>query len=313
MNDQTFRATVERRLQLSDVHVELTLTLPADRAASGDAGAHVDIHLPDGAVRQYSLISSTDREWRICVLVERDGRGGSAWLADHAGEGTELVVSGPRNHFPFTPRPESRIVFVAGGIGITPMLPMIMQAARTGRDWRLHYVAQDASHLVYADTLREFGDRVSLYPRATTPRPDLEAITLGAHVDVFACGPESLLAAVEELGRRKEHIDVHVERFVPRPTDDDEFGFPQFVVDFQRTGVVGTVGPDDTILSVAESLGIRVESSCREGTCGTCETDIISGTVSHRDSVLSDLERAASETMMICRSRATCPRLVLDL
>ena len=278
-------------------------------------GSHVDVVLPDGEARQYSLAGSAaspDR-WVLGVLVEREGRGGSLWISQHATPGAELTLSVPRNHFEYVPAGAHRKVFVAGGIGITPLLPMIEQADAAGLDWELHYVGRALEHMAFTDELAAYGDRVHLYPRDTSPRPDIEAILLRATpVDVYCCGPEVLMEAIEDLGRLHEGIDAHVERFVARPIGDDH-GFDEFDVSFDYSGIEAHVGPDQTILQVAEEAGIEVPTSCREGTCGTCETPLMLGSVIHLDSVLSDAEREASATMMICISRATCSRIVLDL
>ena len=278
-------------------------------------GSHVDVVLPDGEARQYSLAGSAaspDR-WVLGVLVERDGRGGSLWISQHATPGAELTLSVPRNHFEYVPTGAPRKVFVAGGIGITPLLPMIEQAAAAGLDWELHYVGRALEHMAFIDELAAYGDRVHLYPRGTSPRPDIEAILLrSTPVDVYCCGPEVLMETVEDLGRLHDGVEAHVERFVARPIGEDH-GFDEFDVSFDYSGIEAHVGPGQTILQVAEECGIEVPTSCREGTCGTCETPLMLGSVIHLDSVLSDAEREASATMMICISRATCSRIVLDL
>ncbi|QKJ20533.1 PDR/VanB family oxidoreductase [Microbacterium hominis] len=278
-------------------------------------GSHVDVVLPDGDSRQYSLAGSPsvpDR-WVLGVLIEREGRGGSRWLSEAAVQGAELTLSAPRNHFEYSGAGAPRKVFVAGGIGITPLLPMIEQAEIDGADWELHYIGRAREHMAFTEDLARYGSRVTLYPRDTTDRPDIESILLRSlPVDAYCCGPEALMEAVEELGIRHEGIDAHVERFVPRPVGEDH-GYDEFDVYFDYSGIEAHVGPGQSILQVAEDAGIEVPTSCREGTCGTCETPLMSGEVVHLDSVLSVAEREASTTMMICISRARCPRLVLDL
>lgn len=287
---------------------------PADAVSAWTPGSHIDVLLPDGDARQYSLAGSPtdERRWVIGVLVEREGRGGSLWISENAVPGAQLTVSVPRNHFEYASA-RHRLVFIAGGIGITPLMPMIAQADAEGADWELHYIGRALEHMAFLKELASHGDRVHLYPRDTSPRPDIDEIVLrGAPVHVYCCGPEVLMEAVEDLGRLHDDVDAHVERFVPRPVGPDR-GFDEFDVVFDYSGIEAHVGPEQSILQVAEEAGIEVPTSCREGTCGTCETPLMSGTVIHLDSVLSDAEREASKTMMICISRANCPRLVLDL
>ncbi|WP_460775428.1 PDR/VanB family oxidoreductase [Microbacterium sp. GXF7504] len=294
--------------------LQITLEPTSGRFPEWAPGAHVDVILPDGTARQYSLAGSpTAPTWTLGVLIDRQGRGGSVWIAENARPGTKLTLSTPRNHFPFSAEPEVRPVFVAGGIGITPLLPMIEVADAAGLDWAIHYVGRSMDHMPYADELSVYTGRVHLYPRDTSARPDLDEIIRGHRpTDVYCCGPETLMAAVENLGRTHEDIDAHVERFIPRPLGDDR-GLDEFDVHCEYTGIDVHVGPGQSILNAVAEAGIEAPASCAEGTCGTCETPIISGEVVHLDSVLSDAERQASCSMMICVSRAACPRIVLDI
>jgi len=309
-------ARVVARSEVAADVLRLDLAPEGEGFPAWTPGAHVDVVLPDGDARQYSLMGSpaSTTAWSLGVLVERNGRGGSQWIADTAVEGATLTLSAPRNHFPYTPR-SVRTVFIAGGIGITALMPMIAWAEAEGRDWELHYVGRSASHMAFTDALRGYGDRVHLYPRDSSARPPLAAILAsGAPVDVYCCGPESLIEEVETLSRERANVSAYFERFAPRPiAADAPHGFESFDVTFDYSGLEAHVGPAESILAAAERVGIEVPTSCREGTCGTCETPILSGEVVHLDSVLSDAEREASATMMICISRANCPRLVLDL
>lgn len=308
-------ATVTGRAELATDVFQLDLAAVSGSFPTWTPGSHVDVVLPDGEARQYSLAGSprSPDSWSLAILLERDGRGGSRWIEETATAGALLTLSAPRNHFEFMPQRE-RIVFIAGGIGITAMLPMIEQAESDGRDWELHYVGRSLRHMAFVERLTRHAERVHLYPRDTSDRPDIERIILqNASVDVYCCGPEMLMEAVEEIARTHEHVDAHVERFEPRPIDDGDGAFDEFDVFFEYSGIEARVGPEQSILEAAEIAGIDVPTSCREGTCGTCETPVIAGTIVHRDSILSDAEREASATMMICISRASCSRLVLDL
>ena len=314
MKVESFQTTVISRTEEAGV-IRLTVEAAEGELPTWSPGAHVDIFLPDGDVRQYSLtgLESNSQSWSMGILVEPQGRGGSLWVAEHAHPGATLEVSYPRNHFSYAAGETSRKVFIAGGIGITPLLPMIATAEAEGVDWELHFVGRSVDRMAYLADLAPYGDKVTLYPRDSAERPDIDRIVArDAPLDVYCCGPESLMEAVEASAHVHENVTAHVERFVPRPVGPDT-GFDEFEVVFDYAGITAQVGPGQTILDVAEQAGIEVPTSCREGTCGTCETPILSGTVVHLDSVLSEAEREASATMMICMSRATCPRLVLDL
>jgi ferredoxin-NADP reductase len=277
-------------------------------------GAHVELHLPSGLTRQYSLSGdpADRRNWRIAVLLEEDSRGGSRYLHQRVTAGAELLAGPPRNNFPLVSA--SRYVFIAGGIGITPLLPMIAAAHAAGADWRLHYGARSSGRMAFTDEVARYGDRGRLYPQETAGLIPLGDI-LGPAADgaaVYCCGPEPLLLAVEERHRARRAGSLHVERFHPRqavsPAPDEAFE-----VMLNSTGAVVRVAPGQSILTALARAGFDVPSSCLEGTCATCETAVLAGEVDHRDSVLTDDERAGGRTMMLCVSRARSGRLVLDL
>lgn len=310
-----FTAVVTERKNETDSVICLTLRGKDSPLPGWEPGAHVDIVLPDGDARQYSLSGWEvgGHEWTLGILVEDEGRGGSRWLAEHAVVGAEIGVSTPRNHFRYEREVDSKKIFIAGGIGITPLIPMMVCADSDGQDWELHYVGSAIEQMAFRDELELNSGRVRLYPRDSGPRPDLEQIFAATKTaDIYCCGPEGLMESVEELARQFSHVTAHVERFNPRPIGDER-GAEEFEVYFDYSQLTGHVGPEETILQVAEDLGIDVPTSCREGTCGTCETPIMDGQVVHLDSILSDAEREASQTMMICISRANCSRLVLDM
>ena len=282
-------------------------------------GAHVDVHLPSAMTRQYSLSGdpADRRSWRIAVLLEEDSRGGSRYLHHQVTAGSELLAGMPRNNFPLVDA--SRYVFIAGGIGITALLPMIAAAQATGADWRLHYGARSRMRMAFTDEVARYGDRCRLYPQDTAGLMPLDTI-LGPAADgaaVYCCGPEPLLRAVEQRQPTRRAGSLHVERF--RPRDPDAGGASTggdgdgFAVVLNSSGMTVRVAPGQSILTALTTAGIDVPSSCQEGTCASCETGVIEGEVEHRDSVLTDEERAAGQTMMLCVSRARSPRLVLDL
>ena len=297
--DAGLRLVVAHRGEAADGVVELRLRDPSGAdLPPWEPGAHIDVLLGDDLVRQYSLCGApADRStWRIAVLREPGGRGGSAFVHDALRTGDVVRVRGPRNHFALEPAP--RYVFVAGGIGITPILPMLTAATAAGAGWRLVYGGRTAASMAFVDELRaEHGDRVRVLPQDEHGLLDLDVFdddTL-----VYCCGPPALLDAIERRGRPGS---LRVERFAPvEPAEP------------VRTGTVLTVPPDRSVLEVLEGAGVQILSSCREGTCGTCETGVLEGTVDHRDSLLDPAERAAHDTMFVCVSRAGSRSLRLDL
>ncbi|MFC7550671.1 PDR/VanB family oxidoreductase [Plantactinospora sp. GCM10030261] len=277
-------------------------------------GAHIDLVLGDGIIRPYSLSGDPDDrgEWRLGVLREENSRGGSAYLHDHLQPGHEIEVRGPRNNFAL--HPARQYLFIAGGIGITPLLPMIAYAHRQGADWRLLYGGRSRASMAFLDELEVYGDRVRVVPQDEEGLLDLDTVmkSVTEETQVYCCGPEGLLAAVEGWSDRLPNGGVHVERFRGLPLEDAVWEGP-FEVVFQQSGITAVVEPDQQIIEVAEEEDIPVLYSCAEGTCGSCETTVLAGAVHHRDSYLSPQERTAGDRMMICVSRSAGPRLVLDL
>jgi ferredoxin-NADP reductase len=312
--DLTLR--VDRRTTGAEGVVVLDLRDPA----GGDLpewspGAHVDLKLPGGLVRQYSLCGDpADRSvWRIGVLREPQSRGGSASVHESLAEGDEVGVRGPRNHFALEPSP--RYLFVAGGIGITPILPMITAAEAAGAEWELHYGGRSRRSMAFLESLEEVtGNRVTLHPQDEVGLIDLDRI-LGQPRPgtlVYCCGPEPLLVAVEQRCAGWPAGSLNVERFAPKDVGEPVLT-GAFEVELSLSGRTLTVPSEKSVLQVVEEAGIEVLSSCQEGTCGTCETAVLAGEVDHRDSLLTPDEQAANDTMFICVSRAACPKLVLEL
>ncbi|HEY0375129.1 MAG TPA: PDR/VanB family oxidoreductase [Amnibacterium sp.] len=279
-------------------------------------GAHIDVVLPGGlGERQYSLCGdpADAGTWRIGVLREEAGRGGSVWLHDRAA-GDPVTVRGPANHFAFEPFPGREYVFVAGGIGITPIAAMIRAAEGAGVAWRLVYAGRSRGTMAFLDELiGRHGDRVQVFASDEGVRADVPALLAEApNAVVYCCGPARLLAAVEEAcaGRPSGHL--HLERFEAKVLGAPVFDEP-FEVELLLSGITVTVPPERSILEVVEDAGVLALSSCRVGTCGTCETPIVDGEVDHRDSVLSPEEQDDNFAMMICVSRAACPRITIEL
>jgi ferredoxin-NADP reductase len=299
----------------ADGVVSLTLARPdGHRLPDWTPGAHIDLVLPTGSTRQYSLCGDRfdAHTYRIGVLREPDGRGGSAYVHDVLAPGDLVGVGGPRNNFPLVP--SASYLFVAGGIGITPLLPMIHQADLLDADWRLLYGGRTRESMAFRDELAAYGNRVQLVPQDEHGLLDFPAFlgTPRQGVKVYCCGPSPLLAAVERACAGWPPHTLHLERFVA-----EERGVPArsgpFAVELARAGVVVDVPPGVSVLDAVRAAGVDVLSSCRQGTCGTCETTVLAGRPDHRDSILADHERAANDCMFPCVSRSCDDRLVLDL
>lgn len=317
---QTLTLTVRARRHVAEDVVCFDLADPTGAALPPwTPGAHVDVTVRPGTVRQYSLCGDpADRHhWRIAVLREAAGRGGSVHLHDRVGVGALLPVGQPRNAFPLVAAP--RYLLVAGGIGVTPLLPMIDELAARGAEWRLLYGGRHRAAMAFADDLARHGDRVVLHPQDTHGLlplgPVLDGLRAsGEHEEtaVYCCGPEGLLGAIEGHCAQWPAGALHVERFHPaEPAHRDTDG--AFELRLARSGRVLRVGPGQSVLEVLEAAGAAVTSSCRDGTCGTCETPVVEGDVDHRDTVLTPAERDGGRTMMVCVSRGLGGRLVLDI
>lgn len=306
---------VEERIDASDGVVSLILTsrdgaeLPA-----WEPGAHVDLVLEDGLVRQYSLSGDPgDRtSYRLGVLYEPEGRGGSAFVHDNLRPGSRVDIRGPWNHFALESSP--RYIFIAGGIGITPILPMVAHAEASGAEWTLMYGGRTRASMAFVDELATYGDRVVTWPQDEHGHIDLDAL-LGTPADdalVYVCGPAPLLTAVEERCERWPSGALHLEHFTAKDVGAPVLDEP-FEVELARSGRVLTVPTDRSVVDVLDDAGVMVLTSCGEGTCGTCETRVLGGEPDHRDSVLTPQEQARNDCMMVCVSRSCTARLVLDL
>ncbi|CRZ15957.1 PDR/VanB family oxidoreductase [Mycolicibacterium neworleansense] len=279
-----------------------------------DPGAHIDLVLPTGIRRQYSLCGPIGERsyYRIGVRRERASRGGSEYVHAFLRPGQQLTVAGLRNTFEL--RRATSYVFVAGGIGITPILPMIRQAETWGVDWELLYAGHTASSMPFSDELRGYGPRVRFYASDADGR-----IPLSEHfaqvqpgVKVYACGPSALLSAVQDATAHWPADSLHLERFKPRKLVASAADKPVEVV-CAASGKTVNVEAGQSILAALDRAGVSVPSSCRSGICGACETAVVDGVPDHRDDILSESERAANDRMYICVSRARTPRLVLDV
>jgi ferredoxin-NADP reductase len=308
---------VLRREDVGEGVVAVTLADPdgAD-LPEWSPGAHIDLMMTASLVRQYSLCGSTANraEWRVGVLLDPNSRGGSQFVHDKLHEGETVRVRGPRNHFPLVSSP--RYQFIAGGIGITPLLPMIEAAQARGSDWQLLYGGRQRASMAFVDEVKSHGDRVTVWPRdAKGKRMDLDSMLSTPQEDtlVYCCGPEGLLDAAEEQCRSWPEGSLHIERFAAKAVEPADDALDSFDVECQRSGVTLTVSKGRSIYEVVEEAGLDVLGSCMEGVCGTCECEVIEGEPDHRDSVLSAAERKRGDVLMICVSRSRSARLVLDI
>jgi ferredoxin-NADP reductase len=279
-------------------------------------GAHIDLLLGDDLIRQYSLCSDPrDRStYRIGVLLEEAGRGGSKHVHSELAIGDILTALGPKNHFEL--EPAKRYLFIAGGIGITALLPMMLAVRRNGGEFAGVYLGRARASMAFID---ELDAGVLVAAKDEVGRTDLGALISGLEPEtlVYACGPEPLLAELESVCPPGT---LHVERFAVLPLLELDgtatIAFEEekeFEVYLEQSDVTLTVGAEQTVLDALESVGADIYSDCREGICSTCETVVIEGVVDHRDHVLSAKERESNKLMMVCVSRSAGPRLVLDL
>lgn len=282
------------------------------------AGAHVQIYLPDGNLRAYSVLNPDEPEPRYVVAVKHaaGSRGCSRWLHEHARVGMHFDILPPQNNFSLNEGASHSLLF-AGGIGITPLWSMVQRLERLRASWKLIYGVRNHTDIVFAKELAALGDRVQfVFSRGQASsrhidfRSELAGAPNGTHF--YCCGPKSMMDAFESataaLGLPPQQC--HVEFFTPR---EEAARGGDFTVHLARSGRSITVPAGLTILDALLAQGIDAPRSCEQGVCGTCETRVLEGTPDHRDAVLSDSERSSSQTMMICCSGCVGSRLVLDL
>lgn len=303
---------VSSKKVVADGVVELTLDVPGDWVA-WEPGAHIDLFLTDELTRSYSLCGdpAERNQYRVAILREADGKGGSKFVHDEIQVGQALPLLSPLNHFRLEPSP--KYLFIAGGIGITPIIPMIQAAEAAGAEWELLYGGRRIESIAYRAELEEYGDRVTFQPEDTMGRLDLDSLlgTPRADTLVYTCGPEPLLAAIEDRMGPWPDGSLHLERFAANASAFKDTDTP-FEVVFARSGQSAIIEPGVSILDKAEELGVFYLKSCSEGICGTCETEVLEGDADHRDSVLTPEDRAAG-SVMPCVARCLGDRLVLDL
>ena len=308
--------TIKRIETIAEEIKELTL-VPNDESQFPDysAGAHIDLHLGEDLIRQYSLTGfGAANEYRIAVGLDANSRGGSKSVHDDLREGMNINISAPRNNFELTPEGESYL-FIAGGIGLTPLIPMIQWCEANKKNWRAIIAARSASRIAYREEIQKHGDRIQWHHDDENEGKPLEVKTcLGeysADNHVYCCGPTPLMEAVRDATDTWPSGNVHFEWFSADPELDNAENEP-FDIVLDSSGTKLHVPADKSVLQVLRDNGVPVASVCSEGICGTCETYVLSGDIIHRDQVLTDDERESGEIMMVCCSRGR-GELVLDL
>jgi len=279
-----------------------------------DAGAHVDLHLRDDLVRSYSLLPTDDpRRYDIAVRLSPGGRGGSLHIHEKLKPGQHLDVASPRNNFPLVDDADHSVL-IAGGIGVTPIYAMLHALNRKDGSWELHYAFRTFESALFLDELRSFGARSHLYRDDDSGRPgiDLSAIVRSAppNAHLYCCGPKPMIDEFLALANDRGPQFVHVERF---QGDQDASRAGGYWVELAKSGKVIHVAPGMALIDVLIEAGVDVAFSCREGVCGSCETEVIAGLPDHRDAFLTQSERAANKLMMVCCSGALSERLVLNI
>ncbi|MYM24239.1 2Fe-2S iron-sulfur cluster binding domain-containing protein [Duganella sp. FT135W] len=275
-----------------------------------EAGAHIDVTLGNGLMRQYSLCCREpgSEVYRIAVKREPQSRGGSAWLHDEAKVGMTLQIGSPRNAFALVPQADIHLLF-AGGIGITPILSMAYALQRRGQPFQLYYFVRDAASAAFATELQNGEVLAGLDPEQTKASIRMHlASHPAAGTHVYVCGPAPFMQTV---AAEAANFVVHQESFGAPPISAD--GDMPFMLALHRSGRQVQVAAGRTALACLQEAGVELDCSCEVGVCGTCRTAVLEGTPHHFDSVLSDEERQANNCFMPCVSRALTPVLVLDL
>ncbi len=311
------RVQVARKWPVAEDVAGFELVSIAGQLPTFQPGAHIDVHLPNGLVRQYSLTNGPGEldRYRIGVKLEPDGGGGSRSLHENVRVGDVLAVSEPRNNFPLR-RDAVRTVLVAGGIGITPLLAMAQALRHQGLDFELHVFARSEDHIAFAELIDGLGESVTrhigLSPSETGAALESVLAGPGPHEHVYVCGPGPMLDAARRIAAAGGRTDdtVHFEYFA-NPTDIDDS--TTFTVELARSALSLEVPAGATIMEVLRANGVEVSSSCETGACGTCRVAVLDGEPVHNDVYLNDTEKQQGGEMMVCVSRAGGDRLVLDI
>ena len=280
---------------------------------AGEPGAHIGVHLPNGVMRQYSLVQADAVPTRYVVGIKRDAnsRGGSGWIHDHLREGMVLTIEPPRNNFPLAEGAPHSVLF-AGGIGITPIWCMVHHLQVQARPWQLYYSSRSRADAAFLNELEPLGHTHFHFDDEAGGFLDVAGAVARAPKDahLYCCGPVPMLAAFEAAASAWPREQVHVEYFTAKETAALDGGF---TVECAQSGKQFFIPPGRRILHVLREGGIQISSSCEEGICGACEIGVLAGIPDHRDAILSEAERNENKTMFVCCSGAKTDKLVLDV
>lgn len=317
MRSATFTVIVDKvRVEAMDtVSIELRSS-DSNPLPPFDAGSHISLHLPNGIVRSYSLVNATDQHDRyvLGVLRARDSQGGSAFVHEKLRAGDAIVISAPRNNFPLDENGE-RFVLIAGGIGITAIYSMAQRLAALGKPVEMLYCCRSREHAAWLEPIQALSISLKLHFDAQHGAPpDLRGFLDGRDRDTrfYCCGPTPMLSAFERACADNGYTHAHIERFSADPEAVKRASNAGYEVQLVRSNKLVRVEPGARLLDVLRNAGADVPSNCEQGICGSCETSVIEGDIDHRDSVLSESERAEGKTMMVCVSGCKGGRLVLD-
>jgi ferredoxin-NADP reductase len=303
------------RWEAQDV-LSISLTRPdGTELPSWELGAHIDVILSKELARPYSLCGSLEdrTSWTIAVLREPQSSGGSQYIHEVLRPGMTVGVIGPRNNFALVDAPS--YLFIAGGIGVTPLIPMVEALADRSANWTMLYGGRHRESMAFLDRLLAHAPYLQVSPENEYGLLDLASAIGGASEDtaIYCCGPEALISAVEATCERAGREPPHVERFKGRALEVDTSSDKSFEVVIENTGERLLIPEDRSILEILGEHGFWVPSSCTEGYCGMCITDVVAGTPDHRDDYLSEEVRASNTKMMICVGRSKSPELSLRL
>ncbi len=285
-------------------------------------GAHIDLTLGNALTRQYSLCNSCEENgdaddrhrYQIAVYREPESRGGSDYIHRHVQAGDQLLINRPRNHFELDESGDHYLL-LAGGIGITPLIPMARRLKRLGRPFSLHYLCRTPQQAAFRTLVQdEFAEQIHFHFSQQDGRVDIDTLLADCPqgTRVYTCGSERLLQTIIAAAENHHNISLHFERFSAAPPPDASAN-RAFEIELNSNGKVLRVDPEQSILEVLRSDGHQIETMCEEGLCGSCEVGLLGGDAEHRDSVLTDEEKAEQSVLMVCCSRARSERLKLDL
>jgi len=323
MSSPTLNALVHTMRYEADgiVSVEFRPATPAVDFPAFEAGSHIDLHLPNGLVRSYSLCNpASDRQrYVVGVLNDRKSRGGSRYVHQQLRVGMTLPISAPRNNFKLVEEGAARSVLVSGGIGVTPIWSMLQRLVAIGKPVELLYCARTRKEAAFRDAIEALAKEKSVqltwhFDDEQGAPPRLAALLEGKGADshYYCCGPTPMLDAFEKSCEQLGYANAHIERFAAVHVEAPA-ATQSCVVECAKSGKNVEVPAGKSILDSLIDAGLNPDHSCKEGVCGACETAVLEGEIEHHDGILTKIERASNKTMMICVSRCKGARLVLDI